>query len=92
MHRVRTRFADGATMKRYTQRDIDKLMARGIKLVTCSRCGYSWYPRTPTKPKVCANKKCKSPYWNVPRRVKKNEEPDDSPDPEIESQPFKRIA
>jgi len=33
----------------------------------CERCGYEWIPRNPnSEPEVCA--KCKSPYWNRPRR------------------------
>ena len=35
-----------------------------IEKEKCLRCGYSWYPRKPGKPKYCANKKCRSPYWN----------------------------
>jgi DNA-directed RNA polymerase subunit RPC12/RpoP len=36
----------------------------------CERCGHEWVPRgaTATAPKVCA--RCKSPYWDKPRRVK----------------------
>ena len=29
---------------------------------TCKRCGHTWRPRRPNKPKVCPNPKCKSPY------------------------------
>ena len=34
----------------------------------CERCGYRWAPKSPglPEPKVCT--KCKSPYWNQPRR------------------------
>src|SRR5258708_6170190 len=33
----------------------------------CERCGNEWVPRTPTQePRNCP--KCKSPYWNKPRR------------------------
>ena len=34
----------------------------------CERCGHVWFPREYTKdePKVCL--KCKSPYWNIPRK------------------------
>ena len=35
---------------------------------TCTRCGHKWYPRTPERPRVCP--KCKSPYWDKPRKVK----------------------
>lgn len=43
-----------------------------IKLPTlrCNRCGYEWFPRAPQHPAVCANKQCKSPYWNK-KRVRK---------------------
>jgi uncharacterized OB-fold protein len=34
----------------------------------CERCGHIWFPREYTKeePKVCP--RCKSPYWNRPRK------------------------
>ncbi len=35
----------------------------------CERCGHEWLPRTQgQEPKVCP--RCKSPYWNTPRRTK----------------------
>ena len=43
----------------------------------CDRCGYRWASRNgtglrdKTDPNVCA--KCKSPYWNKPRRNKLNQ-------------------
>jgi len=45
-------------------------MEKIIKKIKCNRCGYEWYPRTPEKPKNCANKKCNSPYWNKERKNK----------------------
>jgi predicted Zn-ribbon and HTH transcriptional regulator len=40
-----------------------------MKKLRCNRCGYEWWPRDPTKtPAVCA--KCKTPYWNKPRKYK----------------------
>lgn len=39
---------------------------RVIKL-TCLRCNYSWIPRSPKKPKDCANQVCRSEYWDRPR-------------------------
>lgn len=33
-----------------------------MKQHTCKRCGHSWYPRGPTRPKNCP--KCNSPYWD----------------------------
>lgn len=47
------------------ERLVDQLL---LSLLTCTRCGYQWYPRTPNLPKVCPNPKCKSPYWNKVRR------------------------
>ena len=32
----------------------------------CLRCNHEWVPREEEQPKVCP--KCKSPYWNTPRR------------------------
>jgi len=32
----------------------------------CLRCNHKWVPREENQPKVCP--KCKSPYWNTPRR------------------------
>ena len=37
----------------------------------CKRCGHKWRPRQNKLPKVCPNPKCKSPYWNIPRKKKK---------------------
>jgi len=39
----------------------------------CERCEHIWVPRfnktsSQKKPLVCP--KCKSPYWNIPRKVK----------------------
>ena len=37
----------------------------------CERCDHWWVPRvrdTDKEPRVCP--KCKSPYWNVPRKPK----------------------
>jgi len=32
----------------------------------CFRCEHTWLPREDEHPKVCP--KCKSPYWDTPRR------------------------
>ena len=42
-------------------------------LYRCERCGYEWLPRREStrEPKVCANPKCKSPYWDRPRLKQK---------------------
>src|SRR3989344_2555494 len=34
----------------------------------CFRCFHTWKKRRETPPKVCPNPKCKSPYWNKPRK------------------------
>lgn len=42
-----------------------------IKILKCSRCGYTWSQRFPNvTPKNCANKKCKSLLWDKPRKYK----------------------
>ncbi len=44
-----------------------------IKKQGCLRCGYKWYPKPKEdkikKPIVCP--KCKSPYWDREKEVKK---------------------
>jgi hypothetical protein len=40
-----------------------------LPTLTCRRCGHTWIPRQPRKPGVCS--KCKSPYWDKPRRSAK---------------------
>ena len=42
-----------------------EIMLKGFK---CERCGHEWARRGDTAPKVCP--KCKSPYWNTPRKEK----------------------
>lgn len=34
----------------------------------CERCGHEWIARGTEEPRVCP--KCKSPYWNVPKKIK----------------------
>ena len=38
----------------------------------CERCSHKWISRANSvkKPLVCP--KCKSPYWNIPRKASKN--------------------
>lgn len=54
-------------------------MPKIIKQLECLRCGYKWYPNSPNPPKYCANKKCRSPYWDKPRRAVKRKENDIMP-------------
>lgn len=39
-------------------------MAKGDKR-RCKRCGYSWTQRTEGMPRRCANRECRSPYWQT---------------------------
>jgi predicted Zn-ribbon and HTH transcriptional regulator len=40
----------------------------------CERCSHEWVPRDKgQEPTVCP--KCKSPYWNKPRKGAENENP-----------------
>ena len=47
------------------------LYSMSIEKVICLRCGWEWFPHTEEKPRSCANQKCRSIYWDKPRRVKK---------------------
>ena len=40
----------------------------------CERCGHIWMSRENSRdePKVCP--KCKSPYWNIPRKKNRTTE------------------
>jgi len=38
------------------------------KIWKCDRCGHEWLSRDSDTPIRCA--KCKSPYWNKPRKNK----------------------
>jgi len=37
------------------------------KQLTCLRCGHRWNPRKENV-RTCA--KCRSPYWDVPKKIK----------------------
>ena len=43
----------------------------------CGRCGHEWKPRDKIVSKTCP--KCKSPYWNKPRKNQKTKEKQASP-------------
>jgi hypothetical protein len=43
---------------------------KGLQKLKCTRCDHKWWPRTPNLPSVCSS--CNSPYWNKPRRKKKD--------------------
>jgi len=38
-----------------------------MKGYICERCNHTWVPRDKNEPMVCP--KCKSPYWNKPRKT-----------------------
>uniref|UniRef100_A0A6M3LPS8 Rubredoxin-like domain-containing protein n=1 Tax=viral metagenome TaxID=1070528 RepID=A0A6M3LPS8_9ZZZZ len=38
-----------------------------IKKLTCKRCGYSWWPRTDKKPKLCPA--CKSRKYDEDKKM-----------------------
>lgn len=40
-----------------------------IDAYKCERCDHVWVPRDEKEPKVCP--KCKSPYWNSPKKKNK---------------------
>ena len=42
-----------------------KIEVEGFK---CERCGHKWIPRKKEYPTICP--KCKSPYWDKPRKKK----------------------
>lgn len=42
-----------------------KLSIEGYK---CERCGHEWIPRGEDKKEPAVCPKCKSPYWNKPRK------------------------
>ena len=39
-----------------------------VQQQTCLRCANKWWPRRPQKPLRCP--RCKSPYWDRPRKLK----------------------
>jgi len=43
-----------------------------LPMYTCLRCGHEWHPRTNRRPIACG--KCKSPYWNTPRKEQREQE------------------
>jgi len=46
--------------------------------VICQRCGYSWKARADRElPNNCANPRCKSNFWDTPRKYK--QKPKDKP-------------
>jgi predicted Zn-ribbon and HTH transcriptional regulator len=48
-----------------------------MEMLKCYRCEYEWWPRKTTKPRMCP--KCKSAYWDRPRKEKKDAESSKGP-------------
>jgi ribosomal protein L37E len=36
----------------------------------CKRCGHKWIPKKKDVPRSCPNPKCRSIYWDRPRKKK----------------------
>ena len=53
----------------------ESIPKKGMELeeLTCLRCGYKWHPRIINGkakiPATCPEKKCRSPYWQTPRKT-----------------------
>jgi len=48
-------------------KDMGEIILKGYQ---CERCSHKWVPREGGNyPKVCP--KCKSPYWDKPRKIEK---------------------
>ena len=45
-----------------------------IKGYKCERCEHEWFSRSKTKKVPILCPKCKSAYWNIPRKEQKNSE------------------
>lgn len=51
---------------------------REVWVFSCHRCPHVWCPRVVERPpRVCP--KCKSPYWDRPRRADSRRAPTDAP-------------
>ena len=53
--------------KRY-QFEEDKVVRIKLTTLDCLRCGHNWVPKK-TEVRLCP--KCKSPYWDKPRKITK---------------------
>jgi len=51
----------------------EKMGQKPIQLMkyNCERCKHEWIPRSEEKPTICP--KCKSPYWDRPRKPSNQE-------------------
>lgn len=60
--------ACGRLLLRFKGLDCERWFRPDIAL-QCLRCGWTWRQRGDKLPKVCPNPRCKSPYWNRPRKA-----------------------
>lgn len=44
-----------------------------VRKLRCKRCGHTWYPRSPKRPRTCPNNRCRSAWWDVPPRKQSND-------------------
>ena len=53
-------------------REVIPRKAMEVEQLHCYRCNYRWFPRIINGeakiPSTCPNKKCRSPYWQTPRK------------------------
>lgn len=54
------------TLYTYWYITIDSMALIKLSGYKCERCSHQWMPRNSERPMVCP--KCKSPYWNKPRK------------------------
>lgn len=45
-----------------------------LKGYRCERCGHEWIPRKKDMPIPTICPKCKSPYWNKPKKIKEEDD------------------
>lgn len=57
--------AEGRAMMERAAAALTAARVPTLAALTCNRCAWSWWPRTPAEPKQCPA--CRSPYWNKQR-------------------------
>lgn len=57
-------------MNNRNKKEVKLMGAEPITLqkFTCERCGHSWIPRSEERPRSCPNPKCRSIYWDKPKK------------------------
>lgn len=71
------KFVSVYILSAYNQRKEGKMTKVKVYKIRCLRCSYVWVPEK-EEVLVCANPKCRSPYWNVKRKVKVLKSVDDN--------------